>query len=98
VAAAERDECLTARLRRILRSVPARCATTCARTAVEPLPALWNWNPWGRFGDPTVCAPSPDWGYNHERIIQRDRAQFMANLPEYMAKIVNQTNFLWSRK
>jgi len=80
---------MTTRLRRILCSVPARCPTTCARIDVPPLPALWNWNFRGPFGvNPTACAPSPDWGYNHERIIREDRARFMANPPEYMAKIV----------
>ncbi len=80
---------MTTRLRRILRFMPPRCSTACARIAVEPLPKLWNWNFRGPFGvNLMICVPSPDWGYDHERIIQEDGARFMANLPEYMAKMV----------
>lgn len=62
---------MTTRLRRILRSIPARCPTTCARINVPPLPKLWNWNLRGPFGvNPTVCG---DWTYRHGEQMQAFR-------------------------
>ena len=88
MAAAEWDGCLTARLRRILRSVPARCATTCARIAVDPPPPLWNWNFRGPFGvNPTVCG---DWSGRHQEQIRAyldaQHRKMVDEMTEYMMR------------
>jgi hypothetical protein len=46
---------MTPRLRRLLRAIPARCATTCETCRVSPLTPLWNprgmWGPRGLVGE-----------------------------------------------